>query len=96
MHTQIVFGDGNIGVDKGTIITPKEHEGLPYVALFPLGNSGIVGERVDKLAQDATQATWLVFKTVESLEVVEKALAIAKQILIDKSKEENVCQSKPS
>lgn len=85
-HTLIKFGDGRIGVDRGGFEKSSEHHEYTFVAFFPLGKNEKVGSKIpdDKNASNSEVATWLMFKNVESIEVVEEALAIAKKLLIEK------------
>lgn len=82
MSRQYIMGDGKIGVEKGKCTITNDEVIYSYVALFPLLRPLNVGDDVKiERAKQSGESTYIVFKSVESIEIMERALAFAKKTL---------------
>ena len=77
------FGSGRIGVQSGRVKMLSEDitVSLPFIDLTILKEPRNVGEDLGLNPVEATEYTKLVFTSIESLEVLERALAFCRKEL---------------
>ena len=86
MIHEIRLGSGTIGIEHGSFKEGSPDHGSTYLAFFPLKEGLQVGEQIldpDVSASKAGMSTWIMFPTVESLDVVISALDRIKKMMVD-------------